>query len=198
MSTTPYVYDRLPPFEYRLRKRTTMLVVHDSKTTPEAVKPLEVLRWAARQQGMLDIGYHIVIDRDGCFHLLRPLDRMGCHAAGYNDESIGLCMLGGLNAAGERANNFTRVQMTALQGAACAFLHEYRPIEPEARVIGLKELGGYRKKSDSPALDMRALRAFLIERRVQRVPILSQLLKRGDVRRVTPSRIDPELPQEGP
>lgn len=160
-----------------------MLILHDSRTAPDVSKPIEVMRWKAREMGMLDIGYHIVVDRDGVIHLLRPLDRMGCHTAGYNDESIGVCFLGGVNERGHRADNFTRVQHTTMLAISCAFLHEYLPAAPEARVVGKKELGGYRRgKSDNPVFNVKALREQLIERRIQRVPKLSELLKRGDVR----------------
>lgn len=128
------------------------------------------------------MGFHLIIDREGHIHCLRAIDLMGCHAPGYNDESVGLCLLGGLDARERRVDNFTTAQRTTLETVCCAFLRMY----PTASIKGLKELGGYRKKSDNPTLNVKALRDRLIMRRIQRVRPLDQLLARGTIRRHEP------------
>ena len=65
-------------------------------------------------KGWRDIGYHLVINRDGAIEQGRPLEDVGAHARGYNRDSIGICLVGGVDAKGKPANNFTDAQWTAL------------------------------------------------------------------------------------
>jgi N-acetylmuramoyl-L-alanine amidase len=44
--------------------------------------------------GWSDIGYHLGVDFDGNYELLRPLSRIGAHCKGKNSSSIGICVLG--------------------------------------------------------------------------------------------------------
>lgn len=43
---------------------------------------------------LVAIGYHYVIDRAGLVMTGRHLDEVGAHAKGYNQRSIGICMVG--------------------------------------------------------------------------------------------------------
>ncbi|MEW6121270.1 MAG: N-acetylmuramoyl-L-alanine amidase [Pseudomonadota bacterium] len=143
---------------YRARTKTTYLIVHDSHTPPSVVDGETYLRHKGRQIGLLDIGYHILIDRDGKVLICRPGDTMGSHTPGYNDESLGVCLLGGANEEGEPEDNFTQVQKDALKWTIEWLWRKW----PEAKVVGHTELARYRKrKLRCPSLDMGALRASL-------------------------------------
>lgn len=51
--------------------------------------------WRQRQNYDLKaIGYHYVIDRAGYVETGRHLDEIGAHAKGYNQKSIGICLVG--------------------------------------------------------------------------------------------------------
>lgn len=41
-----------------------------------------------------NIGYHVVIERDGNIVYGRHLEEIGAHVAGHNAKSIGICMIG--------------------------------------------------------------------------------------------------------
>jgi len=56
------------------------------------------------------IGYHYVIDLDGKTYTGRAHGEMGAHAAGYNTESLGICLVGGA----EREAKYTPAQWAAL------------------------------------------------------------------------------------
>lgn len=56
------------------------------------------------------IGYHYVIDLDGRCINGRGLDELGAHVAGYNSDSIGICLVGGI----EREAQYTLNQWLAL------------------------------------------------------------------------------------
>lgn len=48
-------------------------------------------------RGWSDIGYHYYIDLKGVQHVGRPITRMGSHARGANNGSVGVCFEGGKN-----------------------------------------------------------------------------------------------------
>lgn len=51
--------------------------------------------WRQRQNpGLAAIGYHFVIGRSGVVFTGRHLDEVGAHAKGYNQRSIGICLVG--------------------------------------------------------------------------------------------------------
>lgn len=51
--------------------------------------------WRQRQnQNLQAIGYHYVIGRDGTTFSGRHVDEIGAHAKGYNQRSIGICLVG--------------------------------------------------------------------------------------------------------
>lgn len=82
------------PFEFRLRPHTRCLIIHESHTGPSVTRAVDYLRSKGRANGLLEVGYHAVIERDGTWTTTRPHDRMGSHAAGANHDSIGVCLAG--------------------------------------------------------------------------------------------------------
>ena len=60
------------------------------------------------------IGYHKVIRRDGTIEAGRHLNMAGAHVEGYNGQSIGICLVGGIKKDGTPENNFTEDQMQSL------------------------------------------------------------------------------------
>ena len=46
------------------------------------------------QRNWLGCGYHYVIHQDGSIFQGRPADTVGAHARGYNERSIGICVVG--------------------------------------------------------------------------------------------------------
>ncbi len=58
----------------------------------------------------IDIGYHWVIERDGSAKQGRALVDWGAHVKGHNHESVGICLVGGLNDDVQPYDNFTVLQ----------------------------------------------------------------------------------------
>jgi len=71
----------------------------------------EIRRWHTKQNGWTDIGYHFVIcnaypthpsfkygrpvpEMDGQIQEGRPIENPGAHVKGYNNDSIGICLIG--------------------------------------------------------------------------------------------------------
>jgi N-acetylmuramoyl-L-alanine amidase len=92
------------------------IAVHCSATSPKQdVGAVDIDRWH-RMRGFIKIGYHYVIKRDGTVEVGRPITEVGAHIEDFNHCSIGICMVGGVDAskAMKPENNFTPEQFTAL------------------------------------------------------------------------------------
>jgi N-acetylmuramoyl-L-alanine amidase len=94
-------------------------------------------------RGWQDIGYHFVIRRNGVVEDGRDTDgdgdifeEIGAHTVGYNANSIGICMVGGVAKDGKTTeNNFTQEQWKALP----RLLRAIRARFPAATIHGHRE-----------------------------------------------------------
>jgi N-acetylmuramoyl-L-alanine amidase len=68
------------------------------------------------------IGYHYVIDVTGQVFTGRALDEVGAHAANFNANSVGICMVGGI----ETAARYTPAQWKALKNLVLMQAHRLR------------------------------------------------------------------------
>lgn len=90
-------------------------IVHCSATPPgRDIGVKEIKEWHTEGNGWSDIGYHFVIRRDGTVESGRPVVRAGAHTKGHNDNSLGICLVGGTNFGGKPEFNFTYRQMHRL------------------------------------------------------------------------------------
>ena len=100
----------------------------------------EIRRWHKNKKWS-DIGYNIVIRRNGRVEVGRPLDHRGAHVAGYNNRALGICLIGGMSAEGTDENNFTPEQWLSLEDT----LKWLRRVYPGAHVQGHREFPGVTK-----------------------------------------------------
>ncbi|WP_110947177.1 N-acetylmuramoyl-L-alanine amidase [Pseudomonas bohemica] len=125
-----------PSYVPGYRATTELLVVHCSATRPtQDIGVRDITQWH-RQRGFDTVGYHYVIRRNGEVETGRPENAIGAHVKGHNANSIGVCLVGGVDSAGKPANNFTSAQFVALHH----LLDELRERHPEARVLGHRDL----------------------------------------------------------
>ena len=89
-----------------------------------------------RQRGWLKIGYHYVIQRNGTLETGREEDAVGAHVKGHNHDSIGICLIGGVNAENVAENNFTDEQFTTLNQLLTGLSNKY----PDAAIVGHTDL----------------------------------------------------------
>ena len=115
----------------------------------------EIDQWH-RANGWLKIGYHFVIRRDGTVEVGRDIDEAGAHASGYNNRSIGICLVGGVGPkqqvkpngpwqAGAPEANYTEEQWAALHKLVEQMEAKY----PKAKVIGHREISRFPKACPS-------------------------------------------------
>lgn len=136
---------------YTPRPRTDYIAVHCSATKPsQNVDEHEIAAWH-KAKGWTDIGYNIVIPRNGMIQIGRPMDYTGAHVEGYNSRALGICMVGGIRESdGEPEDNFTADQKAALL-LALRFCRRYAP---GAKIQGHRDFPNVAKAC--PSFDVRA------------------------------------------
>lgn len=117
--------------QFKTRKETKYIFVHCSATRPSQDVGVREIRQWHKEQGWLDVGYHFVIKRDGTIETGRSLEAVGSHVKGYNEVSVGICLVGGIDDQGKPDANFTVAQMESLK----AVLKEVGETYPEATVM---------------------------------------------------------------
>jgi len=136
-------------------RRIDYIVIHCSATKPSAdIGAEEIRRWHSdpppKGNGWRDIGYHYVIRRSGQVEPGRPPREIGAHVSGYNSYSLGICLVGGLNASGKAENNFLPAQWAALKTLVADLKQKF----PRAEIKGHRDFPGVRK--DCPCFEAQA------------------------------------------
>ena len=91
----------------------------------------DIDRWH-KERGWQCCGYHHVIRLDGTIENGRPLAQIGAHCKGYNENSIGICLIG--------RQEFTPAQLVSLRN----LIGSYRKLFPGSEVFGHYELCRYK------------------------------------------------------
>lgn len=105
----------LPESRYRRREVTDYIVIHCAYTRPEWSGGVQEIRHWHLDRGWIDVGYHFIIRRDGTLENGRPMWAWGAHVRSHNDNSVGICMVGGMSIDGQPEENFTDEQWKALK-----------------------------------------------------------------------------------
>lgn len=114
-----------------------LIVIHCSATKETArLTPLALDRMH-RQRGFNGCGYHYYIERDGKINSMRPSEKVGAHARGYNAHSLGICYEGGLDRNGRAADTRTERQKVSLRALVKVLRQLYPTIN---RVVGHRDL----------------------------------------------------------
>lgn len=106
--------------QFNQRSVTEAIFVHCSATKATMDIGVREIRQWHKEQGWLDIGYHFVIRRDGTVEAGREQSAVGSHVKNFNSTSVGVCLVGGIDAKGNHEANFTPAQMNALKSLLVA------------------------------------------------------------------------------
>lgn len=121
------------------------IIIHCTATRPNwwegktsQQKTDEVRRWHVEDRLWSDIGYHLLVDRDGTLTEGRPLERTGAHAKGHNTGSVGISLFGGHggNVSDQFEDNFTEDQDRALR----ELIRKLKAEHPITKIIGHNEV----------------------------------------------------------
>lgn len=141
MSTPPI--NALPPLG-----PITRLTIHCA-ATPEGrdVSTDTVAGWDIARFGQES--YHWIVTLDGNLHRRLPDTAKGAHVGGHNTGNIGVCYVGGVDAAGKPKDTRTPAQKDALRKV----VEQYRRDHPGLIVLGHRDWPGVAKAC--PCFDVR-------------------------------------------
>lgn len=129
------------------RTRTLFIAVHCSATSDKQdIGAAEINKWH-RARGWACIGYHYVIRRNGVIETGRADEVVGAHVQGYNEVSVGVCMVGGVSADDITIakDNFTKAQWASLK----ELLLELKVKYPKAVIQGHRDFPDVKKACPS-------------------------------------------------
>lgn len=117
-------------------RKINEILVHCA-ATPEGknFKAADIDRWH-RERKMKCIGYHYVVDLDGTVEPGRPESEIGAHCLGHNQNSIGVCYVGGLAADGKTPKD---TRTAAQKEALLALLKKLKAKYPKASIHGHRD-----------------------------------------------------------
>lgn len=116
-------------------RKITKIIVHCADT-PEGRddKAADIRRWH-KARGFNDIGYHYVVDLDGTIEPGRDVTIAGAHTTGHNEDSIGVCYIGGADTDMKPKDTRTEEQKTALRLLLKYLVQKY----PGAKIYGHRD-----------------------------------------------------------
>jgi len=141
------------------KRPVNLIIVHCSDTYARMdIGAEEIRQWHTdkppKGRGWADIGYHFIIRRDATIETGRDIDHdgdiyeeVGAHVAGWNKNSIGICMVGGKGDNGKAENNFTTAQFGSLESLIRVIKADY----PKATVHGHRE---FQAGKECPSFDV--------------------------------------------
>lgn len=117
-------------------RKINLIVIHCSATRADRHYTEAELTADHLRRGFSEAGYHYYIRLNGDIKSLRPVEKAGAHARGYNASSIAICYEGGLDCHGLPKDTRTEWQRHSLRVLVRALKMDY----PEARVVGHRDL----------------------------------------------------------
>ena len=120
----------------QIRRNTEVVVWHCSATPPSRDIGSADIHIMHRARGWDGIGYGLVIKRNGRLELGEDLRKAGAHAKGWNNKSVGIVLVGGVDEDGKPENNFTDEQWQAAKHVFEFFTLLY----PDASHVGHRDL----------------------------------------------------------
>ena len=107
-------------------RKIEKIIIHCSATVEGVnVSTSTIKRWHVQGRGWSDIGYHYIIPLDGEIEYGRELGRSGAHCKGENENSIGICYIGGLSDKKRAKDTRTEAQKEALVNILKTLTHIY-------------------------------------------------------------------------
>lgn len=119
------------------RVKTDFIVIHCSATSEKQnFGAADINKWH-RAKGWACIGYHYVIKRDGTIEEGRKESQVGAHVQNWNEVSLGICMIGGVDAddVNKAEDNFTPEQYASLK----ELLERMKEKYPNAKIQGHRD-----------------------------------------------------------
>lgn len=127
-------------------REITEIIIHCTATTEGCNFTVNDIRKWHIERGFDDIGYHWIIYLDGSVHQGRLESIIGAHCHGHNNNSIGICYVGGLDSMGKPKNTLNTEQEKSLKDLCNNLIKKY----PNAEIHGHNEFSS----KDCPCFDV--------------------------------------------
>lgn len=112
-----------------IMRKIDSIIIHCSATKAgQNFTATDIDRWH-RERGFNGIGYHYVIRLDGKLEKGRDVSLSGAHCKGWNERSIGICYIGGLDENGRLADTRTNAQKRVLYQMIMDLQREYNILQ---------------------------------------------------------------------
>lgn len=112
-----------------IMRKIDSIIIHCSATKAgQDFTAADIDRWH-RERGFNGIGYHYVIRLDGKLEKGRDVSLTGAHCKGWNERSIGICYIGGLDENGRPADTRTNAQKRVLYQMIMDLQREYNILQ---------------------------------------------------------------------
>ncbi len=136
---------------FTTRTDTKFIVVHCSSTPPSLdIGAYEINNWHTKDRKWLAIGYHFVISRSGKVENGRAMSAVGAGVRGYNEKSVHICLVGGIDDSEYPENNFTSAQFDELY----KLILDLKIIYKNASILGHKDFPNVKKAC--PSFDVKS------------------------------------------
>lgn len=99
-----------------MNRKINKIIIHCSATPPNMdIGVDEIREWhTTPPENYSDVAYHYILRRDGHCEAGRDVEKAGAHCRGHNSDSIGVCLIGGVDKDMKPQSNFTNAQWSAL------------------------------------------------------------------------------------
>jgi len=123
-------------------RKIDLLVVHCSATEYGAeFLAQDIDEWHRVDNGWSGCGYHYVITAHGTIQKCRNDECEGAHAKGFNEHSLGICLIGGMRNGVATNDGYSKEQYVALYNLLKKLLAHH----PDSQIKGHRELEGVNK-----------------------------------------------------
>jgi N-acetylmuramoyl-L-alanine amidase len=106
-------------------RQINSIILHCTATKEGIDYSVDTIRKWHVSRGFVDIGYHYIIHLDGTIEAGRPIERIGAHCTGKNQNSIGIVYIGGLDSKGNTKDTRTIQQKQSLNTLVKSLMQEY-------------------------------------------------------------------------
>ena len=117
-------------------RKIDCIVWHTSATKESSNIGVDELRRMHKARGWSDVGYHIIVQRNGNIQIGRPIEKIGAGVYGFNKHAVHLVWIGGLKNDGKTiVDNRSESQKASMIAATIEMKKSY----PNAKVIGHRD-----------------------------------------------------------
>lgn len=118
-----------------MKRKIDTIIIHCSGTKAwQDFSAADIDRWH-RNRGFDSIGYHYIIRLNGKIEKGRDVSLAGAHCISWNERSIGICYVGGLDVNGNSTDTRTKAQKRVMYELVQELEREYQII----RVMGHRD-----------------------------------------------------------